>query len=180
MRRVAWAAAMAVSGLCASTVIYAATITESDTTVRFAAGCNGAGFYTLWNRSLIPDQDEFLFGSTPEPVNWSATSPIDVRTGSPAIPGQDLVFLLFDEDMTLVFDAQYQLIEGSDGVPYFRLDVSVDCSVVPYRITDLPDTSLNAGGPGEESLAPLLTLAAAAVAALLMFLTGSVKWSRPH
>lgn len=136
-----------------------ATITESETVIRFPPGCEGSGSYLQWNRTLVPTIEERLSQTDAAPIEWSTAVPIDLLGGSPAIPGQELVFVLLAADGSVLYQQAYELVQGADGVGRFRLVATLDCSTVPYRAAQLPSASMPAPTPLPLAIVTLIVAA---------------------
>lgn len=123
--------------------VIAAVPQEAYTRIAFVDGCSGHGYLFTWDAVLYPDPTkvpEWKSGGFHE-VTWGPSEPITQPMGGPDIleEGRYGFALLDSSRQTILFRALY-------GVQFeprrFVLDVTLDCSTIPYTIVALGDTAM--------------------------------------
>lgn len=144
MSRIGRMLAMVVAALALTAApAIAAVPQEAYTRVAFAEGCSGHGYWFSWDAVLYPDPtlapgwDNRRYHE----VSWSPDEPVTIPHGGPdTLEAGRYGFLLLDSSgETVLFRALY----GVQLEPRrFVLDVTLDCSTIPYTIVSLGDTAM--------------------------------------
>ncbi|MCC6618879.1 MAG: hypothetical protein IT341_07555 [Chloroflexi bacterium] len=122
------------------TAVDGAVEPSAEIRITFKGACAGTGHWWLWDTLLYPDptgapgyseSDEFA-------IAWGADAPVRVTTiiGSPLEP-QRVAYRITDAAGAEVL-REFLSVVGEQ----FVLDLTVDCSTIPYTIVALGDTAM--------------------------------------
>lgn len=133
---------------------HAAAPQEAHTDVKFVEGCSGEGYWFTWDAVVYPDHTavpEWGDPSGPIPAAWSPSSPItDPDLGPEYLEENRYGFILLAADReTILFQAFYDV---QLDLRRFVLDVTLDCSTIPYRVVEMPNAAMAAP---DRDLAPI-------------------------
>jgi len=116
---------------------------EAYTRIAFVDGCSGHGYWFSWDAVLHPDPTSMPEWGSPRgyvEVTWGPTAPITQPGLGPSVLEDGRYgFLLLDSSReTVLFRSMYAVqLEPRR----FVLDVTLDCSTIPYTIVRLGDTA---------------------------------------
>jgi hypothetical protein len=132
--------------LVAVGAVVAAVEASAVVDLRFLSNCPAIdGFYWTWNATTDPGKEQFSQDAL-VPLSWSAGSPISQAWISDSNIDQELWFILLASDAeTVLFERRFDR-EASPASPtqQFAIRTTLDCSTVPYREVQAPDTAVPA------------------------------------
>jgi len=158
--------------------VIAAVPQEAYTRIAFAGGCSGHGYWIAWDSIIYPDPvPSSVSPGALHQVTWSPTKPITQPGIGPEILEEGRYeFLLLDRSReTVLFRGLYAVqLEPRR----FVLDVTLDCSTIPYTIVSLGDTAMEKPeGMAGPPLAPTLGVGCLLAALILIIRRRSAQ---PH